>query len=53
MARLGSWIRWVVGVLLAAEVIRNLVFGNSFSVYANVFAVVFLALSVLYFVVRF
>lgn len=53
MARVGSWIRFGVGILLAGEVMRNWFFGNPFSIYANVLAVVFLALAGLYFIFRF
>lgn len=39
--------------MLAAEVIRQWVFGTSFSMLANILAVAFLGLSVMYFMFRF
>lgn len=53
MPSLGSWIRFVVGILLSAEVIRQLILGNSMSMAANALAAIFLGLTVLYFVFRF
>lgn len=53
MASLGSWIRFIVGIVLAIEVMRVWVFGGAVSMLGNILAVVFLALTVVYFVVRF
>ena len=53
MARIGSWVRFVVGILLAGEVIRQIVIGSPISIIAVILAVLFLGLSVSYFVLRF
>ena len=53
MPSLGSWVRFIVGIILSAEVIRQWIFGTSFSMLANILAVVFLILSALYVVFRF
>lgn len=53
MARLGSWIRFAVGILLAGEVVRQWIFGNSVSMIGNILATVFLGLVVMYLVFRF
>ena len=52
MPGLGSWARFVVGILLAGEVIRDWIFGNSVSVYAIGLAALMLGLVVAYFVFR-
>jgi len=53
MPSLGSWVRFIVGIVLAVEVIRAWVFGGTISMLGNILAVVFLGLAALYFVVRF
>lgn len=53
MPSLGSWIRFIVGILLSAEVVRQWLFGTSFSMFANIMAIVFLVLSAIYFIARF
>lgn len=53
MPSLGSWVRFIVGIVLAVEVIRAWVFGGSISTLGNLLAVAFLGLTVLYFAVRF
>lgn len=47
-------IRWIVGLLLAGEVLRDWIFsGGLISIYAGGLAVLFLALSVMWIVFRF
>lgn len=53
MAGLGSWVRFIVGMILAGEVLRNWISGGMLSIYAGGLAVLLLGLSVLYFVFRF
>lgn len=53
MVRIGSWIRFIVGILLAGEVIRQVIIGISTSIFAVILAVLFLGLSLLYFTFRF
>ena len=53
MPSLGSWIRFIIGIVLAVEIIRVWIFGGVISMLGNILAVVFLALVVVYFVVRF
>lgn len=53
MPSLGSWIRFIVGIVLAVEVVRAWVFDGAVSMLGNILAVVFLALAIVYFVVRF
>ena len=53
MPSLGSWIRFIIGIVLAVEIIRAWVFGGVISMLGNILAVVFIALNVLYFFVRF
>ena len=49
---LGSYLRFFIGLFLAVEVIRQLLMGNEISTYATIFAVLFIALSVAWFVGR-
>jgi hypothetical protein len=53
MPSLGSWVRFIVGIILAVEVIRAWVFGGPISMLGNLLAVAFLGLAVVYFAVRF
>ena len=50
---LGSWIRFVLGILLSLEVIREQFFGTGISIIALVLAVVLLILSAAYFLFKF
>jgi hypothetical protein len=45
-----SYLRFVVGLLLSIEIIRQLLFGNQISLYATILASMFIALSVWFFV---
>jgi len=49
----GSLIRWIVGLLLAGEVLRDWIFGGTISIYAGGLAVLFLALSAIWIIFRF
>ena len=53
MPSLGSWIRFIIGIVLAVEVIRAWALGGVVSMFGNILAVAFLALVVVYFVARF
>ena len=53
MPSTGSLIRWFVGILLSAEIVRDWVFGGSISIYAIALAALFLGLSVVYVVFKF
>ena len=53
MVRIGSWARFIVGILLSVEVIRQIIMGDSASIFAVILAVIFLVLAVVYFVFRF
>lgn len=48
----GSYLRFFIGLFLAIEVIRQLILGNELSIYATVFAILFIALSVAWFIGR-
>jgi hypothetical protein len=50
---LGSWLRFVLGILLALEVIRGQFFSGGTSIIALVLAVVLLILSAAYFLFKF
>ena len=53
MPSLGSWIRFIIGIVLAVEVIRAWALGSAVSMLGNILAVVFLGMAVVYFVIRF
>jgi hypothetical protein len=53
MASLGGWARLIVGLLLAAEVIREWVFNEVLSNWALGFAGLYVLLTAAYFVVKF
>ena len=53
VVRPGSLLRFIIGLLLAIEVVRQLVFGHELSIIATVLALAFLVLSALFFIVRF
>ncbi len=52
MAGLGSWARFIIGILLALEVVKQWIFGNPLSKFGNTMAVLFLSMTVLYFVTK-
>jgi len=45
-----SYLRFIVGLLLSIEVVRQLILGNGISFYATILAAIFIALSVWFFV---
>jgi hypothetical protein len=45
-----SYLRFIVGLLLSVEIVRQLLIGNGISFYATILAVMFIALSVWFFV---
>ena len=47
---LTSWARFLIGIALSAEIIRQLILGNEISSLSTILAIIFLILSGLYFV---
>lgn len=45
-----SYLRFIVGILLSIEIVRQLLLGNDLSFYATALASIFLALSIWFFV---
>jgi len=53
MVTIGSILRFIVGLVLSAEIIRQVIFGTKVSDLALVLSIAFIFLSALYFVFRF
>ncbi len=53
MVSIGSIIRFAVGLVLSAEIIRQFIFGVKVSELSLVLSIVFIILSAMYFVFRF
>ena len=50
---IGGWIRFAVGLLLAAEIIRQIINNECDLVIAGILSVVYIALGVAYFALKF
>lgn len=53
MSTIGSWVRFAVGIVLASEVIRQIVTGGNDFTIAGIISVIYIALGVAFFAIRF